>query len=410
MFSLPLTRQDALAAWHQFRPHCKRYADCRNAVQPGHKNVSRLSAAIRFGLLSTEELVYDTLEHSSLCSAEKWVQELCWRSYWKGWLELRPNVWQSWRQRVRELQHTLPSATLRRRDAIQKGQSGIAILDHFTQELMQTGYLHNHARMWWASYWIHAQNLPWELGADFFFRHLLDADPASNTLSWRWVAGLQTRGKTYLVRQSNMERYVHQTLLKDGQGLEQLANIQPAVVAEHADLSQQTLAAYATQLPLVKEDYGLWLHADDCTLETGPLAKAKPRAVAAFTSPQIYAKMQLSTQRCQAISTALQDGVSRAAEHFQCAGSCTEATSLAEALSTWARQQNLRQVLAIAPYVGPVADALPAVQQALQEAGIQLQLLRRSWDAELFPQARAGFFGFWDKTHRQLQKNCQMHG
>ena len=80
-------------------------------------------------------------------------------------------------------------------------------MDRIARELIQTGYLHNHARMWWASFWIHAEGLPWELGADVFFRHLLDADPASNTLSWRWVAGLQTAGKTYLVRLSNLQKY-----------------------------------------------------------------------------------------------------------------------------------------------------------------------------------------------------------
>jgi deoxyribodipyrimidine photo-lyase len=65
------------------------------------------------------------------------------------------------------------------------------------QELVETGYLHNHARMWFASIWIFTLRLPWELGADFFLRHLLDGDAASNTLSWRWVAGLHTKGKHY---------------------------------------------------------------------------------------------------------------------------------------------------------------------------------------------------------------------
>ncbi len=69
---------------------------------------------------------------------------------------------------------------------------------------MATGYLHNHARMWFASIWIFTLRLPWELGADFFLRHLLDGDPASNTLSWRWVGGMQTMGKTYLARADNI--------------------------------------------------------------------------------------------------------------------------------------------------------------------------------------------------------------
>ena len=95
-------------------------------------------------------------------------------------------------------------------------------MDRFARELIATGYLHNHARMWWASFWVHVERLPWELGADFFFRHLLDADPASNTLSWRWVAGLQTRGKSYLVRRSNLRRFADPSLLEDESGLERL--------------------------------------------------------------------------------------------------------------------------------------------------------------------------------------------
>ncbi|MCK7502530.1 MAG: hypothetical protein MZW92_81430 [Comamonadaceae bacterium] len=67
--------------------------------------------------------------------------------------------------------------------------------------------LHNHARLWFASLWIFTLELPWALGADFFLRHLLDGDPASNTLSWRWVVGLQTPGKIYLARADNIARF-----------------------------------------------------------------------------------------------------------------------------------------------------------------------------------------------------------
>ena len=61
--------------------------------------------------------------------------------------------------------------------------------------------------MWFASIWIHTLELQWELGADFFLKHLLDGDPASNTLSWRWVAGIHTKGKNYIARKSNIEKY-----------------------------------------------------------------------------------------------------------------------------------------------------------------------------------------------------------
>ena len=81
-----------------------------------------------------------------------------------------------------------------------KGMGPVAVMNGFARELVETGYLHNHSRMWFAGYWVHVARLPWQLGAKFFQDHLLDFDPASNTLSWRWVAGLQTPGKTYLPR------------------------------------------------------------------------------------------------------------------------------------------------------------------------------------------------------------------
>jgi deoxyribodipyrimidine photo-lyase len=77
------------------------------------------------------------------------------------------------------------------------GQTGLTCFESWVTELVETGYLHNHARMWFASIWILTLGLPWRLGAVFLYRHLLDGDAASNTLGWRWVAGLQTRGKPY---------------------------------------------------------------------------------------------------------------------------------------------------------------------------------------------------------------------
>ena len=89
------------------------------------------------------------------------------------------------------------------------GNTGIDCFDFWVNELLEYGYLHNHARMWFASIWIHTLNLPWQLGADFFLKNLLDGDTASNTLSWRWVAGLHTQGKNYIATESNINKYTN---------------------------------------------------------------------------------------------------------------------------------------------------------------------------------------------------------
>ena len=63
--------------------------------------------------------------------------------------------------------------------------------------------------MWFASIWIFTLNLPWQLGAEFFIQHLYDGDAASNTLGWRWVAGIQTQGKHYLASEWNIKKFTN---------------------------------------------------------------------------------------------------------------------------------------------------------------------------------------------------------
>ena len=208
----PATRTAALERLSRFVPHAGAdYARMRNHDfgAGGHRHVSTLSPYLRHRLLTETEVLEAVLGRHSPQAAEKFVQEVYWRSYWKGWLEQRPAVWEMYRSGLTAaLDQVQTQSGLRRAwaDAC-GGQTGIDAFDHWAQELRQTGYLHNHARMWFASIWIFTLRLPWELGADFFMRHLLDGDTASNTLGWRWVAGLQTRGKTYLARPDNIETY-----------------------------------------------------------------------------------------------------------------------------------------------------------------------------------------------------------
>ncbi len=405
MTHIPLTRRDALIAWADFLPTLGRYAHRRNHVARLHRNVSRLSAALRYRLLLEDEVVSDTLRTHEFHAVEKWLQEVCWRRYWKGWLEMRPDVWTSGRRRVRQLNETLPEAVMQRARAVAAGESGVACMDAIARELIATGYLHNHARMWWASFWIHVERLPWELGADVFFRHLLDADPASNTLSWRWVAGLQTPGKTYLVRQSNIEKYAPELLLRDRAGSERIADgaVSPTVATEFALTARQALPDYPATVPRSDRRVGLWLHADDLLPEAGPLAHLTPVSVAAFSTEPSYA---LSERRIAALGNVLADGLARAAAHFQCPTVLSKDADPAASICTWAATHALDEVAAFAPTVGPVADLVPRLRQLLTSAGITLTLLRRASDAHAFTLACAGFFPFWEKMSRHL---CQQN-
>jgi hypothetical protein len=414
MKDAPLTRTDALAVWQAFLPRTGDYATKRNHVVIGHPHVSRLSAAMRYRLITEDEVIKDTLMTHRFSRVEKWLQEVCWRRYWKGWLEMRPDVWTSWRRRVAELRRNLPPEVLSKAEAVAAGQSGVACMDAFAHELIHTGYLHNHARMWWASFWIHAEKLPWELGADFFFRHLLDADPASNTLSWRWVAGLQTPGKTYLVRLSNLEKYLSADQLKQTAGSERIADgvVTPFLQTDYADRTKQSLPAYPVSYTQKNQRFGLWLHADDSSPEIGPLQTLQPVAVAAFNNPSVYQNQyRLSDQRIACLRKVLTDGITRSASHYACPATLIESSDTVVSLSDWAQAQQLQEVVAMAPTVGPIHDLLPKIRQHLNQLGIQLTLIRRESDTHAFALAGAGFFPFWEKMSRYLQAtaNDQAH-
>ena len=165
------------------------------------RNVSCLSKYITHRVLLEYDIITQTLALHSHDDVEKFVQEVFWRVYWKGWLEYRPTVWDDF---VSFDTHNVSISNYQ--NAI-KGRTGIRCFDSWIIELRDKNYLHNHTRMWFASIWIFTLGLPWQLGARFFMRHLLDGDAASNTLSWRWVAGVQTAGKHYLARSNNISRY-----------------------------------------------------------------------------------------------------------------------------------------------------------------------------------------------------------
>ena len=170
-------------------------------------NVSCLSPYITHGIINELEVINKSLKKLSFVKNEKFIQEVLWRVYWKGWLELRPNVWSDYLIELDNLRDEFKS-----NHSYLKAIEGKTDIDCFNQwiiELKENNYLHNHARMWFASIWIFTLELPWQLGAEFFMKHLLDGDAASNTLGWRWVAGVQTQGKHYLASEWNINKFTN---------------------------------------------------------------------------------------------------------------------------------------------------------------------------------------------------------
>ena len=170
-------------------------------------NISCLSPYITHGVINELEVIDKSLKKFSFSKNEKFIQEVLWRVYWKGWLELRPNVWSDYLIELDKIKIEFKN-NQNYLDAIE-GKTEINCFNQWVNELKENNYLHNHTRMWFASIWIFTLELPWQLGAEFFMKHLYDGDPASNTLGWRWVAGVQTQGKHYLASEWNINKFTN---------------------------------------------------------------------------------------------------------------------------------------------------------------------------------------------------------
>lgn len=385
------TRNAALERLRAFAPKAgSEYARLRNYdLGPGrHVHVSGLSPYLRYRLLTEEEVLRTVLARHSAQAAEKFVQEVFWRSYWKGWLEMRPAVWTAYRAGLSSaLNRTQAESGLRQRwsDAC-NGQTGIDGFDHWAHELIQTGYLHNHARMWFASIWVFTFGLPWELGADFFLRHLHDGDPASNTLGWRWVAGLQTRGKTYLARPDNIARYTERRFQPAG-----LAPAAPPLAGpDHPHRRPAPVSPHWT----ASRRSGLLLHEDDLSpaylFDTGlsPVSQIRLQTTCQ-RSP-----LAVSPQVTAFADAALDDAAARWRDRSGGDGGCH---ATIDPIVTWARTEGLEQI--VTPYapVGPTAEALDKLDTALAPHGIALIRPLRPYDERAWPHATHGFFRFKDQ-------------
>ena len=175
-------------------------------------NTSCLSPYISHGIINETEIIQKSLEKYSFSKNEKFIQEVLWRTYWKGWLELRPNVWLDFLNDLKKEREIFKDDKIYK-NAI-AGNTNIECFNYWVKELKENNYLHNHTRMWFASIWIFTLNLPWQLGAEFFMHHLYDGDAASNTLGWRWVAGIQTQGKHYLATEWNIKKFTNNRFSK----------------------------------------------------------------------------------------------------------------------------------------------------------------------------------------------------
>ena len=179
------------------------YAKTRNSLTGA---VTRLSPYIRYGVLSLREVRDNVLEKvQDPNDASKLINELGWRDYWQRLYEkLGDRIWED--QEEYKTGYTPTDYADKLPADITVGTTGMVCIDNFSHELRKTGYLHNHIRMWLAAYIVHWQRIRWQAGAKWFLEHLLDGDPASNNMSWQWVASTFSH-KPYFFNRENLERY-----------------------------------------------------------------------------------------------------------------------------------------------------------------------------------------------------------
>ena len=385
------TRAGGQARLDAFVPRAGRsYATHRNFdYGPGkHEAVSTLSPWIRHRLVSEYEVLRATLARHAPSTVDKFVQEVFWRGYFKGWLEHRPSVWQDYQSDLDELFEEFERGPDWADDYVKavEGRTGIEAFDHWARELVETGYLHNHARMWFASIWIFTLRLPWQLGADFFLRHLMDGDPASNTLSWRWVGGLHTKGKAYKARASNISKYTEGRFHPKYQ---LASEIEP--LEEDVEHEKQPLPMAA---PMPGGPFLLLITEEDCSPETW--LDGLPGAAVALNGTCRRSPAEVGGQARAFAEAALEDAAARVGRHYGLEVPVASG-DWAETLVAEARKAGLRDIVTPYPPVGPAADCLARAEAKLTAAGLSVHRVRRDYDTLTWPHATRGFFALKKK-------------
>ncbi len=335
-----------------------------------HNHVSGLSPYLARRVLLPEEVINKVLSHHSKASCSKFCQEVYWQTYWKAWLEMRPQVWDDYKKHDPFQGDLLTQAM--------NAQTGIDAFDFWVEELKSTGYLHNHARMWFASIWIHTLELPWKLGAKFFFDHLCDADSASNTLSWRWVAGLHTKGKAYLASKENIKKFTQGRFKAEG-----LASQPKPITDTVSDLELKPL----DQLGTTPEESDLWMiFPGDYSvhrfynLENKNILILDPDLAYPWASDLV-----------KKFNEYLRNDLANEIPQSQIIREISE-------IPSYLIEKKINSMTFIKPHVGIYFDLYTQISDLIPPH-IKMKPIIRSWDHTYFPTATAGFFSFKKKNH-----------
>jgi deoxyribodipyrimidine photo-lyase len=390
------TREAGLARLKEFVPKAGQAYQRSRHYDWGperRENVSGLSAYLSTRLVTEAEVAAAVLDHHKPQDAEAFLDEICRRTYWRGWLEGRPQVLSAW-QRLR----VEDSRRWPQREDFQSavaGRTGITAFDAWVGELKDTGYLHHQARLAFSSIWIFTLKLPWSLGAEFFLTHLLDGDVATNTLNWRSVAGLQTKGQHHVASAEDIERF-SQGRFQIGQGLAQAPK----------GLSGPPIPPYVPPIPYplrtsdqLGDDYAVLVTGDDLYPEGGVIGDLKPKLVLTLNSTELAIGYQPRVLYFK--SRAMRDAQTRAEAHFQCPSlALTLGQDPPSALSKVMKERSLTGLVYNEPFLGPWKELTNSVVS--RDVGIKFFPLRRPWDSLLHAHAAKGYVHFRKQALPQI--------
>ena len=345
---------------------------------PPHHCVSKLSPYIRRRFISETEIIDLISRKFKLRKVDKFIQEIFWRTYWRGWLELHPKVFDEYEKKISKYEIL--------------NKTGIKCFDNWTDELIETGYLHNHARMWYASIWIFTLKRPWEEGAHFFSDHLLDYCPASNTLGWRWVAGLQTIGKNYLAKSENIKKFTNNRYYPKGQlneyelPIEDKNNLNSIVKTKipYKQILIEKLSKKNLGLVLTKNDLSLDKVIDNLNITNYKTCvfynnNIKSKVVQNFEK-KLFNEVVNTTPKATFIST------------FQ-------------GLIDWIKKNEIKDLIIPYETVGSQILNVKEYLNILRPIGVNYHFYLRDWDKISFPFANKGFFPFKKKIPELLIEN-----
>ena len=345
---------------------------------PPHHTVSKLSPYIRRRFISETEIIDLISRKFKLRKVDKFIQEIFWRTYWRGWLELHPKVFDEYEKKISKYEIL--------------NKTGIKCFDNWTDELIETGYLHNHARMWYASIWIFTLKRPWEEGAHFFSDHLLDYCPASNTLGWRWVAGLQTIGKNYLAKSENIKKFTNNRYYPKGQlneyelPIEDKNNLNSIVKTKipYKQILIEKLSKKNLGLVLTKNDLSLDKVIDNLNITNYKTCvfynnNIKSKVVQNFEK-KLFNEVVNTTPKATFIST------------FQ-------------GLIDWIKKNEIKDLIIPYETVGSQILNVKEYLNILRPIGVNYHFYLRDWDKISFPFANKGFFPFKKKIPELLIEN-----